>query len=462
MLPAPDTENLMTILAHYGIQIPQSAVGPEVATICPKCSSQRKKKTANCLSINTERKVWHCNHCGWAGGLPANQQDSPERSPKPTHRMPRQRPRTGLSVTALDWFARRGITQDVLGKNDIESASVYMPQVREEVESVIFSYFRNGKLINRKYRTIQDKYFRMETGCELVLFGLDDIEADKSLIWVEGEIDKLSCEVAGYRNAVSVPNGAPPPNAKRYGSKFSFLVADWEKIDSVTGHVLAVDADEPGKRLEKELARRLGIEKCRRVRWPEGRKDANDVLIKDGPEDLRWFIEHAEPYPIGESEREEWTSEHQSTLDDADVEGKLRPLTSEGDRIMVCIGHAVVQTHFGKKVYLFWREAHDTPLLEQFFPHYEKYPVNSKAVENYIVAMGQRPRRLDRMSFRVFAGLRAVVYVETVKPSYGSGSLRGRLKPEATHYSKVSEILKPLGYVDEQTLAELRKGTSYQ
>jgi hypothetical protein len=95
--------------------------------------------------------------------------------------------------------------------------------------------------------------------------------------------------------------------------------------------------------------------------------------------------------------------------------------------------------------------------LEQFFPHYEKYPVNSKAVENYIVAMGQRPKRLDRLSLRALVGLKAVVYVETVKPTYGNGSLKGRQKPDATHYSKVSEILRPLGRVDAQTLRELTK-----
>ena len=54
-------------------------------------------------------------------------------------------------------------------------------------------------------------------------------------------------------------------------------------------------------------------------------------------------------------------------------------------------------------------------------------------------------------------GLRAVVFVETVKPVYGSGSLKGRQKPEATFYSKVSEILRPIDYVDAEMLSELRK-----
>jgi twinkle protein len=173
-----------------------------------------------------------------------------------------------------------------------------MPQIEDHNEALIFPYFRSGQLVNRKYRTIVGKHFRLEAGCELVLYGLDDIDPDEPLAWVEGEVDKLSLEVAGFRSVVSVPNGAPPPNAKNYSALLSFLDADREKIEAVKRHIIAVDSDPPGQRLEAELSRRLGLEKCSRVRWPEGIKDANDVLVKHGAEELRWYIEHAEPFPI--------------------------------------------------------------------------------------------------------------------------------------------------------------------
>ena len=69
--------------------------------------------------------------------------------------------------------------------------------------------------------------------------------------------------------------------------------------------------------LAEELSRRLGRERCWRVRWPglapgtavagdpEGakaeaafRKDANEVLMKDGKEQLQACLDAAEPYPI--------------------------------------------------------------------------------------------------------------------------------------------------------------------
>jgi twinkle protein len=173
-----------------------------------------------------------------------------------------------------------------------------MPQVEDHQEAAIFPYFRNGELINRKYRTIEKKYFRLEAGCELVLYGLDDITPEKPLIWVEGECDKLALETAGFRSVVSVPNGAPPANAKNYDSLFGFLEADRTKIEAIKQHVIAVDADPSGARLEDELSRRLGVEKCSRVRWPDGIKDANEMLVKHGVDDVRWLLEHAEPFPI--------------------------------------------------------------------------------------------------------------------------------------------------------------------
>ena len=111
-------------------------------------------------------------------------------------------------------FHSRAITDDVLLRNRIDYGSAYMPQLEDHVEKVIFPYFRNGELVNRKYRTINEKHFRLEAGSELVLYGLDDIDPEKPLIWVEGECDKLAIEVARFRHVVSVPNGAPPPGAK--------------------------------------------------------------------------------------------------------------------------------------------------------------------------------------------------------------------------------------------------------
>lgn len=53
-----------------------------------------------------------------------------------------------------------------------------------------------------------------------------------------------------------------------------------------------------GEALAEELARRIGKHKCYRVRWPDGIKDANQMLVERGIEQLRACINNAEEYPV--------------------------------------------------------------------------------------------------------------------------------------------------------------------
>ena len=62
--------------------------------------------------------------------------------------------------------------------------------------------------------------------------------------------------------------------------------------------MIAVDDDEPGRRLAAEIVRRFGAERCRQVAWPAGSKDANDVLLEHSAQTLRALIEAAPPVPI--------------------------------------------------------------------------------------------------------------------------------------------------------------------
>lgn len=141
---------------------------------------------------------------------------------------------------------------------------------------------------------------------------------------------------------------------------------------------------------------------------------------------------------------------------DIEVEGALPPLIAEGPRTMVCFEHAFYKMRFGDKDVLFWSDEGSGTVLVQYFAHYKKYPIGSKAVQNYIVAQGMRPQRLDRINLRHLVGLRAEVQVENVKPTYNEGALKGQPLPEPLWYSKVSHILRPLGHVDQQTLHHLK------
>lgn len=298
--------------ADYGIDL-HGATGGETDTTCPQCSPTRKNKRARCLSVHVEKQTWLCHHCGWSGGLGQQERRLDVAWNKPKYRKPETvlPPRTGL----VEWFEARGISESVLDRNCVTAVSVYMPQVEDTVKAIAFPYYRGAELVNVKYRD-REKNFRMETGAERILYGLNDVA--ETCVIVEGEIDKLSVEVAGFVSCVSVPDGAPSPATKDYASKFTFLEADAETLSAVKSWLIAVDSDEPGKRLEDELARRLGREKCKRVVWPEGCKDANDVLVKHGPEALRQCIENAQPFPLA------------GVFEVEDLSGRIRQLYTQG------------------------------------------------------------------------------------------------------------------------------------
>jgi twinkle protein len=196
----------------------------------------------------------------------------------------------------LDWFLVRGIPGSVVLRNKITTGKVWMPQVEAEVDCIRFPFIRNGEVVNIKSRDAK-KNFRQESGAERIFYGMDDVTGSTMII-VEGEIDKLSLEVAGFLNTVSVPDGAPSPKAKDYTSKFDFLENCEEWLEKIETIILAVDADDPGQVLQEELARRLGKDRCKLVQWPEGCKDANEVLVTHGSEMLRDKISQARHYPV--------------------------------------------------------------------------------------------------------------------------------------------------------------------
>lgn len=276
-----------------GIDVTRVHGGPEVKTTCPKCSHTRKKATQKCLNVNLEDGVFNCWHCGFSGKAQAPDYGKRVVADKPKAYVKPEIKASGLTASALAWFGSRGITPAVLERNGVTTAKVFMPQIGAEVTAVAYPYHRGGQVINCKYRD-KDKNFRMAAGAERILYGYDDIAS--TTVIVEGEMDKLAVEVAGMTACVSVPDGAPAPNTKNIESKFDYLSDD--RLQTVDRWVVAVDNDAPGQRLQQELVRRFGAEKCLIASWPDGCKDANDVLIQFGADKLRECIEHADPVPI--------------------------------------------------------------------------------------------------------------------------------------------------------------------
>ncbi|MCO5581822.1 hypothetical protein L7F22_035711 [Adiantum nelumboides] len=205
----------------------------------------------------------------------------------------------------LNYFESRKISKKTVARN----------QVKEILHKshglvIVFPFLMNGEVVNFKYRTLGKTFWQAKQSLK-VFYGLDDITNAKEIIIVEGEMDKLAMEEAGFRNCISVPAGAPAivseakgPISEAEDKKFSYIWNCKDYFEKVSRIIIATDGDAPGQALAEELARRLGRERCWHVQWPlrkDGRKpckDANEVLIELGVEALQGTVHAAELYPI--------------------------------------------------------------------------------------------------------------------------------------------------------------------
>ncbi|MYL84985.1 toprim domain-containing protein [Desulfovibrio aerotolerans] len=325
----------MKTFAEFGIEIAAGATG-DVKTPCPQCSPSRKKSTAPCLSVNVEKGTWNCWHCGWTGGLKTVAEKAEVR-PKKTVKPAWDHSRLGLPQKVLEYFQGRGISPEALAANQVGYGPAWMPGPNAEVTCIQFPYVKAGVVVNVKYRD-GNKNFRQAKDAEKVLFRFDSIEkragADRALIITEGEMDALSLVTLGYQAVTSVPDGAPSPGTKNYEKKFSFLESAEALLAKYGRVILAVDNDAPGQTLERELARRIGVEKCWRVTYPEGCKDINEVLVKHGPEAARLVIEETRPMPIA------------GLYTTSDIKGDVELLYAEGFRRGLSTGWQAVDEHY--------------------------------------------------------------------------------------------------------------------
>lgn len=266
--------------ANYGIDLKQVVGGK---TYCPRCHNERKHKYDRSLSIDLETGLFNCHNagCGFKGSAASKVKNFVV----PTQRLQK------VSDKILKWFEERGISNNTLLRFNITESVEWMPQHDREVPCINFNYFRNGQLVNIKFRGPQ-KAFKMIKDAELVFYNIDSIKDSKEVVCVEGELDCLSAHECGIYNCVSVPNGAS------LGSmKLEYLDNCWQDFEDKEKIILATDNDEAGRALREELARRLGKERCWTVDFGDC-KDVNEVLVKHGKEKAKEIINNAVAWPL--------------------------------------------------------------------------------------------------------------------------------------------------------------------
>jgi twinkle protein len=191
---------------------------------------------------------------------------------------------------------------------DVEMMASYGVETYEKDDGgdwIMIPYFQNGKLVNRKYRTLTEpkKFFQDEGGAQIVWN--EDCLRDDSLkglvpIITEGEMDAFAAIQSNLPRTVSVPNGAPQDEigADDSGKKYRYLDSLKPLLKDEKTIIIAVDGDEKGNNLLNDLALRLGKARCKWVKYPKGCKDLNDVLRKFGPDGVRKVIAAARWYKV--------------------------------------------------------------------------------------------------------------------------------------------------------------------
>lgn len=175
-----------------------------------------------------------------------------------------------------------------------------------------FDYMRNGALWSRKFRTPDKKFWFEPSGKKLLFWGLDDVPVlsyrpSEPLIITEGEFDRIAIVQSCGGYSLSVPNGGSAKRSDRNiliaeDSGFAYIWDETElisQVDQFNKIILCTDNDEVGLTLRDELALRIGPTRCWFIDYPDGCKDANDVLMKYGEAGVRDFLEQAKPMRPG-------------------------------------------------------------------------------------------------------------------------------------------------------------------
>lgn len=263
---------------------------------CPYCQggSHSDRET---FSINLENGMFKCfrSSCGKQGNFITLAKDFGirlfEEQPL-TKKNYRRLPQKPIKVRdgAVEYLGKRGISEEIVRKYKITTQE-------NNSNIIVFPFFDwNGELKTVKYRKAdfqkgRDKnkeWFEKET--MPILFGMKQCEDFETLIITEGQIDSLSVAQAGFKNAVSVPNGA---------RGFTWLDNCFVWVSQFKEIIVFGDCENGKITLVDELSKRLQMNvKCVEVADYLGEKDANDILRKHGEKAVANAIYNAKSVPI--------------------------------------------------------------------------------------------------------------------------------------------------------------------
>lgn len=287
---------------HVGIEVKEHG-GELFFKTCPYCKPRATRGNVRTFSINLKTGQFKCLRasCGISGNMVTlskdfdfslgNEVDEYYRPKKKYKRLKQPKEAIKPKPEAIQYLESRGISEEVAKKYEITVQTSH-PNI------LVFPFYdEKGVLQFVKYRkTDFDKANDAnkewcEASTKPILFGMKQCDDSfDTLVLTEGQMDSLSVATAGIPNAVSVPTGA---------KGFTWIPYCWDWLCKWKKIIVFGDFEKGSISLLDELAKRLKdrVEHVREDNYKDC-KDANEILLKYGAEQVRKCVEESVKLPI--------------------------------------------------------------------------------------------------------------------------------------------------------------------
>lgn len=158
----------------------------------------------------------------------------------------------------------RGINKETIKAFKIEST---------QNNEIVFPYLdQSGEVMQRSYLSLKrdtdgKKITMQDSSPNQMFFGWHLVERDaRKLIITEGQIDCMTLHTVGIKNSVSMPAGV---------NNLGWIDTHWDYLMEIDEIILAFDQDKQGQECVERVAKRLGVERCKTVKFEEN--DINDL-----------------------------------------------------------------------------------------------------------------------------------------------------------------------------------------
>ena len=235
------------------------------------------------MRVNLTKGLAFCHHCG-----AVSIRDDKPLVTKTSYKLPKQvwRNYTDMSDSLIKYCEGRGISQATLKTLMVSEEKYYQPQAKEEMNNLVFNYFEGDTLVNKKFRS-GAKHFTQLPNTKPMFYNINSVINADEVYVVEGEFDVLSMHEAGFKNTISIPNGA--------NDNDEFWIHSEVYLQKVKKFYIATDNDDKGEMVAEKIAQRLGRYRCERILFKN--KDANGDLVAGGVDMVKESVSNAKKYP---------------------------------------------------------------------------------------------------------------------------------------------------------------------